>query len=74
MTPKIMFSGSTAAMALAGNEQVTARNKHIDIKTYHIKELIRNNVIHLSYVSSAANIADILTKPVSYRVLNGIVC
>ena len=55
---------STAAQALATNEQVSGRNKHIDLKVHHVKELIRNKVIHLFHVPSRSQPADILTKAV----------
>ena len=55
---------STAAQALATNEQVSGRNKHIDLKVHHVKEFLKNKIIHLFHVPSRNQLADILTKAV----------
>lgn len=72
MALTMIFSDSTAAMAFAQNEQVTARNKHIDIKVHHVNDLLKTNFIDLQYVSSSANVADLLTKPVAFRKLDNL--
>ena len=41
---------STFAISLATNEQNYAKNKHVDMKLHHVKELLRLGVVRLSYV------------------------
>ena len=41
------------------------RTKHINLKINYIREQINSRKIKLSYVPSAENIADILTKPIT---------
>lgn len=57
---------STAAISLASNAQVTAKNKHIDLKYHHVRELMRTNTVHLFYVRSEDQPEYILTKIVSF--------
>lgn len=43
---------STAAMSVAINARVLARNKHINIKHRHVRELLKAGVVQLSVVRS----------------------
>ena len=56
--------GCTTAQALATNEQVSGRSKHIDLKVNHVKESVRKKVIHLFHVTSRSQPADNITKTV----------
>ena len=60
--PVCVSTDSTAAQALAKNKQVSARRKHIDLKMKFVNEALASGIITLSYVESAKNVADILTK------------
>ena len=73
MPPTPVLSDSTTAIALARNEVVAARNKHIQIKVHHVKELWRRNIVSLHYVPSRMNISDLLTKPVPFKTLRQLV-
>lgn len=61
--PSIIFSDSTAAMAIANKPQVSERNKHIELKVHHIRDLISRGVVSLQHINTQNQIADILTKP-----------
>jgi hypothetical protein len=52
-----------AAIAMASNPVHHQRTKHIAIKYYYIRDLVEYCVIHLIYVESGENVADIFTKP-----------
>ena len=41
------------------------RLKHIDIRYHYIKDLVKNQVVNLEYVSTADQFADLLTKPLN---------
>jgi len=58
---------STVAISLASQDQISARDKHIDIKVHHVRNLIRDRVLFLQYIPSGVHIADILTKAVPFR-------
>ena len=73
MPPTPVQSDSIAAIALAKNEAVAARNKHIDIKVHHLKNLWKRGIIRFLHVPSIKNIADLLTKAVAYRILRGLI-
>ena len=53
---------SSAAKALALNKQVSAKNKHIDVKYHFVKAALKSKIIILTVVKSADNTADMLTK------------
>ncbi len=52
----------SAAKALARNKQVSARNKHIDLKYHFVKAALKSKIITLKDVKSACNTPDIVTK------------
>lgn len=64
---------SNAVQSLATNPHVSARNKHIDPKTHHVRELIQRNLICLSHVTSLEQPADLLTKIMSPQTLRQMV-
>jgi len=69
MYPTVMRTDSTSAISLATKEQVSARNKHIDLKVHHVRELIKKGTIMLEYTPSSHQRADVLTKIVDYKTL-----
>ena len=42
--------------------------KHIDLKVYHLRQLVQDKILELYKVSSAAQVADSLTKSTPYPV------
>ena len=57
-----ILTDNKAAIHVCNNNVINPKNKHIDIRFHHIKELITNNKIELTYVKSKMNLADGLTK------------
>ena len=52
------------AASLATAEAITSRwSKHIDIKYHYVREQAARGFLQLEYTPSAANTADIFTKP-----------
>lgn len=64
---------STAAQSLANNSQVSARNKHIALKVHHVRDLLKNGMIHLVHVPSSEQPADIITKDMPRETLTKMV-
>ena len=59
----VLRSDSQGSIALAHNPDHHARTKHIDIRYHFIRQHVADKTIALSYVSTQAMAADILTKP-----------
>ena len=60
--PKVLFTDSQGAIALAKNPQYHARTKHIDIQLHFIREHVNNGRIHLEYCPTEDMVADVMTK------------
>ena len=58
----IVFCDSTGAIFDAENEVLNKTTKSFNTKYYHIRELVRDNVIRLIFVPTALQYADINTK------------
>lgn len=69
-TPIIVNIDNQSAMKIAENDIDHGRTKHIDIKYHFIKQHIKDKTIQLKWVSTQSQIADILTKGLSYETYN----
>jgi hypothetical protein len=63
--PMQLYLDNQAAIAISKDPQYHARIKHIDVQHHYIREKVLENRIKPSYIPSAENAADILTKPLS---------
>ena len=63
--PTVIYTDSQSALRLAMNPEYHAQTKHIDIKYHYTREQILLQSIQLQYVNMHAQIADILTKPLT---------
>ncbi|XP_047952717.1 cineole synthase 1, chloroplastic-like [Salvia hispanica] len=60
-----IFCDNRSTVAIAKNQVMHGRTKHIDIKFHFIRDLINEGVISLKFCSSLENLADIFTKSLS---------
>jgi hypothetical protein len=60
-----IYEDNQACITLAESEHSKARTKHIAIKWHHFRDQIRSGHIQIIKVDTAANWADILTKPLT---------
>ena len=51
-----------AAIYNCQNQSINIKSKHIDIKYHHIRDLIKENKIKLTYIKLEDNLADGFTK------------
>ena len=51
-----------AAIYNSKNQTINLRTKHINIRMHYIRELIKENKIHLKYIKSEHNLANGFTK------------
>jgi hypothetical protein len=58
----IVYEDNQGAIALATNNGYHARTKHIDIRYHFVREKIERGAIQLTYIETANQLADFLTK------------
>lgn len=64
-----IFTDSTSALSLLNKQNISERNKNIEIKAHHIKELVETRVVALEYTKSSMQLVDICTEPIARDVL-----
>lgn len=57
-----IYGDNQGALALARNPVFHSRTKHIDIQHHFVREQVEAGSVHLEYVPTGDNLADILTK------------
>lgn len=62
----VLCCDNQRAMALANNPSHHRRSKHIAVRCHYIRDAVEGRTIALTYVASRSQIADILTKALSY--------
>lgn len=71
--PIIIFCDNDGARSLTETTKQHGVSKHIDTRQHYIRELVEEHRITVQRVESAANLADILTKPLPKSSHNRIV-
>lgn len=64
-----VFTDSSAAIDISGQEGLIARSKHIEVRFYHVKKLRFDSVIVLKHIINKDQIVDLLTKPVTRQMM-----
>ena len=57
-----MWGDNQAALKLLSNHMTSEQSKHIDVMHHFVRERVANKEVKFSYVPTAENIADVLTK------------
>lgn len=68
-SPQRMLVDNQGAIFIAKNHVTSERSKHIDIKYFFLRELVEDQIIAFEHVPSSENLADLLTKQVSKKML-----
>lgn len=63
-TTPILFVDNEAAIRLANNPEFHKRTKHIRVRHFFVRETVQEGLVDVQKVSSADQLADIMTKPV----------
>ena len=69
ISPTIIFEDNQGTIAISGNERITQRTSHIEVRHFFIRECVQNNEIIVEYCHTSDMVADILTKPTVAAVL-----
>lgn len=64
-SPPTIYSDNIGATYLCANPVFHSRMKHIALDYHFVRELVQNGHLRVSHVSSADQLADALTKPLS---------
>jgi hypothetical protein len=59
---------NSSSIKLSKNPVLHGRSKHIDIRFHFLREMVKENVVNLSYCKTQDQIADIMTKPLRLEV------
>jgi hypothetical protein len=64
----LIFSDNKSAIAIAHTDALHARTKHIDIRHHFVREQVDRKFIHLKWIPTQDQVADILTKTLQPRI------
>jgi hypothetical protein len=62
-----IYSDNQGCIALAENPKGHSRSKHIGVQYHYTRQLVEYKKIKLDYCPTKDMLADVLTKPLSYR-------
>jgi hypothetical protein len=65
LDPTVIYCDNQSCLRLSENPVFHDKSKHIEIKYFYIRDLVRDGAVKLQYVSTDEQVADILTKPLS---------
>jgi len=60
--PPIIYCGNKSTLYLASNPVGKNRTRHVDMEYHFVRKLIERGVLHVSYIPTDCQVADIFTK------------
>ena len=67
-SPTVIYVDNQSAIKISENDTEHDRTKHIDIRHYYIRELIKSGEIKLKWLPTCEQLADIFTKPLGGKI------
>ena len=61
------YEDNQSTIKLVENPVLHQKSKDVDIKYHFVRELVENRVLEVQHVSTVENIADLFTKPLSFK-------
>jgi hypothetical protein len=65
MDPTTIHCDNQSCVKLSENPMFHDKSKHIEIKYHYIRDMVHRKTIHVQYLSTHEQIADIFTKPLA---------
>jgi hypothetical protein len=65
MDSTIIHCDNQSCVKLSENHVFHDKSKHIEIKDHYIKDMVHRKAVHVQYLSTHEQVADIFTKPLS---------
>ena len=70
--PTTLWEDNTACIAQSKNPVHHQRCKHMLVKYHYLRDMTENGILRLAYIQTHSQLADILTKPVNFKIFNSI--
>ena len=58
----VVFEDNSGAVALSRSNKITPRTEHIDVKFHHVRSVVADDVVGVTYIETELQKADILTN------------
>ena len=65
MDPTIIHCDNQSLVKLSKNPVFHDRSKHFEIKHQYIRDMVQRKAVHVQYLSTHEQVADVFTKPLA---------
>jgi hypothetical protein len=69
-TSTILYEDNKSAIHIVQNGNDKGRTKHMDVRYHLLRDLVKDKIIHVEYMSTENMTADILTKPLDSKLFH----
>ena len=70
LKPTVIYSDSKSAISLATEMKIGTNSSHVTMRINYLREQIAAGTVKIVFINTEANVADILTKPLSAELHN----
>jgi hypothetical protein len=65
MDSTVIHCDNQSCVKLSENPMFNDKSKHIEIKYHYIRDMVQRKEVHVKYLSTHEEVADVFTKPLS---------